>query len=77
VLVDARPAVAAAIAGHTLRIGLAPPPQVMCDEIGPGELTIELTRAAGLGNPAVAGTYAVTATVAGAAFAARFTLQAA
>jgi hypothetical protein len=61
VLVDGKAAVSASLSGHTVRIGLAPAPRIMCDVIGPGMLTIQFTRAADLGNPAVAGTTDVTA----------------
>jgi len=47
----------------TLDVALPPPPQVMCDVIGPGSLKLVLTKVANLGNPARAGTYGVSAHV--------------
>jgi hypothetical protein len=47
--------------GASLRVVLPPPPQVMCDLIGPGTLTLLVTKAADIGNPVAAGTYAVSA----------------
>jgi len=77
VLVDGKPAPSVAIAGHAVSVGLAPPPQVMCDVIGPGKLTIEFGRAAGLGNPSRPGVYTLEAARGSAAFTARFTIRAA
>ena len=59
-----------------MRVALPPRPEVMCDVIGPGRLTIAFSRAAGLGNPAAAGSYTVTARRQAAAFAARFAIRA-
>jgi hypothetical protein len=47
--------------GASLRVVLPPPPQVMCDLIGPGTLTLLVTKAADIGNPVAAGAYAVSA----------------
>lgn len=47
--------------GKTVSVTLPPRPGVMCDEIGPGTLTLVVGKNAGLGNPAKAGTYAVSA----------------
>jgi len=74
-LVDGRAASSAALSGHTLELGLALPPRVMCDVIGPGRLTIVLGRAADVGNPLRAGTYTLAAAVAGSSFSARFTIR--
>ncbi len=76
VLVDGKAAPAVRVAENVVTVGLPQPPQVMCDVIGPGRLTVELTRAAGLGNPARAGSYTLTATREGSPFSARFTIQA-
>ncbi len=74
VLVDGKAAASVQAAGRSLAVGLAPPPQIMCDVIGPGRLTIELTGAAGLGNPARAGSYRLTATRGTTSFSARFAI---
>ncbi len=76
-LVDGRPAAGVAARGHLLRIALAPPPQVMCDVIGPGRLTLVVEASAGLRNPAAAGSYALSASVAGQRFTASFAVHAA
>jgi hypothetical protein len=76
VLVDGRPATGVQVGGRTVGVGLPPRPQVMCDVIGPGKLTIEFTPAAGLGNPARPGTYSITARRGTSAFSARFTIRA-
>lgn len=75
VLVDGHRARAVGVSGHTVSVGLAPPPQIMCDVIGPGRLTILFTRAAGFGNPVRAGRYTITATRGTSAFSARFTIR--
>ena len=46
------------VAGRTLSIAMAPPTGVMCDVIAPGVAKILVTRAARVGNPSSAGTYA-------------------
>lgn len=61
VLVQGRPAGSVAVSGHVLRVALPRPPQVTCMSIGPGTLTIVLTRRAGLRNPLLPGSYAVLA----------------
>jgi hypothetical protein len=53
--------VAIRIASGKLRVSVPPPPRVMCDVIGPGTLTLQLTKAANLGNPAQPGSYVVVA----------------
>ena len=74
VLVDGKAPSAVRVAGHVVTVALPPRPQVMCDSIGPGTLTIAFTRAAGLGNPARAGSYTVEATRQAATFAARLAI---
>ena len=59
VLVAGKPAAAVAVAGHTVTISILRPHIVMCDVIGPGTVTITLTRAANLGNPKTAGSYPI------------------
>jgi hypothetical protein len=75
VLVDGRPAHTVGISGHTVSVGLAPLPRVICMVIGPGRLTILFTRAADLGNPRHSGSYTITATRASSAFSAPFTIR--
>ena len=60
VLLDGRTATAR-LHGHRLVVELPPRPRIMCDVIGPGKLRLEVTKAAGLGNPLRAGSYAVVA----------------
>ena len=54
---------------------LPPAPAIMCDVIGPGRLTIAFGRSAGLGNPARAGTYTISATRQAAVFSTRFPID--
>jgi len=75
VLVDGKAAPSVAVAGTSVTVGLAPPPQIMCDVIGPGRLTIRLTRSAGLGNPARSGSYLLRATRGATSFSTRFTIS--
>jgi hypothetical protein len=75
VLVDGREAQSAALAGGTVTVGLAAPPRVMCDVIGPGRLTVEILPSASLVNPARAGSYPVAISVGQAAFTATLVIQ--
>ena len=60
VLVDGKITPSLTRSGSKLMVGLpAQQGVVMCDSIGPGTLTIVVTRAAGIGNPDGAGTYAL------------------
>lgn len=60
VLVNGKPAPKVSISGHAVTVSLPlKRPGVTCMVVGPGTLTLTLTRAAGLGNPAAAGTYAI------------------
>lgn len=61
VLVNGKPARAVSVRGHRISVGMPSRPQVMCDVIGPGRLTIVLTSRAGVANPAV-GAHAVVVT---------------
>jgi hypothetical protein len=74
VLVNGKAAVSASVSGHTVKVGLAPPPQIMCDEIGPGMLTIQFTRGDNIGSPLKAGTSVVTAQVKGQTFRVSYSL---
>lgn len=57
VLIGGKPSGAVAVAGHTLTVSIPRPHVMMCDSIGPGTITMVLTRAANLGNPKAAGKY--------------------
>lgn len=60
VLVNGKPAPSVTVSGHQVSIGMPPKrPGVTCMVVGPGTLTLTLTRAAGIGNPATAGTYTI------------------
>lgn len=75
VLVGGHPAVSVGVSGHSVSVGLAPEPRVMCDVIGPGRLTVQFTSAAGLGNPSRPGSYTVEAARGSAFFSAAFTIR--
>ena len=64
VLVNGKGATAAgpSCASHEITVGLPKRPQIMCDSIGPGTLTVAFTHAARLGNPKAAGSYVLRAT---------------
>ncbi len=49
--------------GRTVTIGLPKPPEVICQSIAQGTLRIRFTAAAGLANPARAGSYRLTARI--------------
>jgi hypothetical protein len=76
VLVNDRGATAAGPTGasRTVTVGLPKRPQIMCDSIGPGTLTVAFTRAARLGNPHAAGSYALRATHGADRFSGRFAI---
>jgi hypothetical protein len=60
VLVNGKPAPSVSVSGHKVSIAMPPKrPGVTCMVVGPGTLTLTLTRAAGIGNPATAGTYTI------------------
>lgn len=62
VLVNGKPAPAVTVSGHDVSITMPMKrPGVSCMVMGPGTLTLTLTRAARLGNPARAGTYTIRA----------------
>jgi hypothetical protein len=63
VLVDRKvPSAVSVSGGDTVTVSLPPRPQIMCDLIGPGTLTVTFSRAARIGNPKAAGSYLVRAT---------------
>jgi hypothetical protein len=74
VLVQAKPARSVSVAGHAVTVALPKPPQVTCMSIGPGVLRLAFTAAAGLRNPAAAGTYTVRARLPKGAFVARLSI---
>jgi hypothetical protein len=59
VLVNGKPARSVAVRGHTVVVGMPTRPQIICDVIGPGRLTVVLTSRARIANPANAGAYHV------------------
>ncbi len=61
--------------GHTVTIGLPKPPQIICQSIAQGTLRIRFTAAAGLANPARAGSYKVTARIGNRTFATRLAIH--
>jgi hypothetical protein len=76
VLVNDKGATAAGPTGASriVTVGLPKRPQIMCDSIGPGTLTVAFTRAARLGNPHAAGSYVVRATHGADRFSGRFAI---
>lgn len=75
VLVDGKPPPSIGFLGRTVTIRLPKPPQVLCQSIGQGTLTIRFTRAAGLVNPARAGSYTIPARVGNRTFAPRLAIR--
>ena len=59
VLVDGEPAPSVSVSGHDVSIAMPLTHGVTCMSIGPGTLTLTLTRAARMGNPKSPGTYTV------------------
>jgi hypothetical protein len=59
-LIGGKPSGAVAVAGHVLTVSVPRPRGMMCDAIGPGTVTLVLTRSANLGNPKSAGKYPLT-----------------
>ena len=55
--------------GRTVTIGLPKPPDIICQSIAQGTLRVRFTAAAGLTNPARAGSYTVTARIGNRTFA--------
>ncbi|HUK93447.1 MAG TPA: hypothetical protein VLU96_00170 [Gaiellaceae bacterium] len=58
VLVGGAHASRVTVSKRTLAIGIPHPAGMVCDSIRPGQATILITRAAGLGNPGAPGRYA-------------------
>jgi hypothetical protein len=60
VLVDGKPSPSVSVSGHDITIAMPlKRPGVTCMVVGPGTLTLTLTRASGLGNPKRPGFYAI------------------
>ena len=74
VLVNRKPARKVAVRGHDVTVTMPPRPQILCDSIGPGRLTLVLTQAASLANPAAAGSYLVRARKGSLAFSSRIAI---
>jgi hypothetical protein len=68
VLVDGKPPTHLASHGHRVELALPPRPQILCDAIAPGTLTITFTRASNLGNPRLPARYELHATKGSLAF---------
>lgn len=59
-LVNGKPSPSVAVSGHAISIAMPlKRPGVTCMVVGPGTLTLRLTRAAGIGNPKSAGRYTI------------------
>ena len=61
--------------GRTVTIGLPKPPEIICQSIAQGALRIRFTAAAGLTNPARAGSYTITARIGNRTFAPRLAIR--
>jgi hypothetical protein len=59
VLVDGRPAGRVTVAGRLVTVTSVTPTGMMCHSVVLGPMAVTFTKAAGLGNPADAGTYAI------------------
>ncbi len=57
VTVNGTHAAAVRVSHHVVQVTLPPPRGVICDSIGPGRVTVRFSAAAGLVNPAHAGSY--------------------
>ena len=75
VLVNGKPTRSVTVHGHDLTIAMPLRPQIMCDSITMGRLTLVLTAGAGVANPAAVGSYSVRASKGSLRFAARLTIR--
>jgi hypothetical protein len=75
ILIDGKPAKRVRMIGHWVLLALPRRPQVLCDVLAPGTVTITFTRAAGLGNPSTPGTYRLRAAEASLTFLATLTIR--
>jgi hypothetical protein len=76
VLVNGKPARKVAVRGHNVTVTMPPRPQILCDSITLGRLTLVVTQAAALENPAAAGSYLVEARKGSLAFSSRIAIKA-
>ena len=67
--------VVATVDGRHVTVSVAPHRGVLCNLMGPGSLKLVFTPAAGLANPARAGSYSFQATHGGRAFTARLRIK--
>ena len=75
VLVNGKAARRVTVRGRVVSVGMPARPQIMCDVIGPGRLTIVLTPSAGVANPAKAGSYRVVARKGSSTFSAQLAIR--
>ena len=75
VLVNRKPARKVAVRGHNVTVTMPPPPQILCDSITLGRLTLVFTQGAALENPAAAGSYLVQAHKGSLAFSSRIAIK--
>ncbi|MGH3004247.1 MAG: hypothetical protein ACRDM1_16545 [Gaiellaceae bacterium] len=75
VRVDGKPTRRLGKRGRLIAVALPLRPQILCDAIGPGTLTVAFTRAAGLGNPPAPGRYPLRATRGSLTFLATLTVR--
>jgi hypothetical protein len=71
VRVDGKPPATVSVTGRVIVFTLPPRRGVTCMEIGPGALTVVFAPAAGIGNPAKPGTYAIAVRIGAHSFTAR------
>jgi len=75
VLVNDKPARKVSVRGHNITVTMPPRPQILCDSITLGRLTLVVTQGAALGNPAAAGSYLVQAHKGSLAFSSRIAIK--
>jgi hypothetical protein len=68
VVLGGKPPASVSVTGHVVVLTLPPQHGVTCMVIGPGTLTVVFARAAGLGNPAAAGSYPIAVRIGAHAF---------
>jgi len=74
VSLDGKPPATVSVSGRVIVFTLPPRRGVTCMEIGPGALTVVFAPAAGIGNPAKAGTYRIAVRIGAHSFTARLTV---
>jgi hypothetical protein len=75
VAVGGRPAGSVRVAGRTVTVTAPRPTGVICDSLAQGTMVVTFARAAGLRNPARAGTYVLRARRNGSAYAVRLKIS--